>query len=309
MKKLLLLTVLLAALVCVGSQAAADTITCPITADVYIDQGTPAGNFNIKTRVLISWHSTKGIARGLLKFNIPEGLQAAGITSAVMHVSKNSTGGVGVQSNVSIYALNSVFDETAETWNTHSGGDYDSSVGSSGTLPMWTTEITQATLDLTTLLTGNLDKVRDNGILIKITNESGTNVNQNFASKEEINEAPYFDPYLEITYTSGTAISLVDFNAIAGSNSVNLTWSTASETDNAGFNIYRAGADGEFVKINAEIIPAQGTATSGAAYSFVDDAARNRQTYSYKLEDVDLSGAITTHGPIQATPRFIYLFK
>ena len=170
-------------------------------------------------------------------------------------------------------------------------------------------EITQATLDLTTLLTGNLDKVRDNGILIKITNESGTNVNQNFASKEEVDVAPYFDPYLEITYTPGTLISLVDFNATAGSNSVKLTWSTASEIDNAGFNIYRAGVDGEFVKINAEIIPAQGTSANGAAYQFVDNDVQNRQTYSYKLEDVDLNGAATIHGPVQATPRFIYLFK
>ena len=41
MKKLLLLTILLATLVFVGSQAVADTITCPTTADVYIDQGSP----------------------------------------------------------------------------------------------------------------------------------------------------------------------------------------------------------------------------------------------------------------------------
>ena len=69
------------------------------------------------------------------------------------------------------------------------------------------------------------------------------------------------------------------------------------------------GADGEFVQINAEIIPAQGTAASGAAYQFVDSDVQNRQTYSYKLEDVDLNGAATQYGPKTATPRFIYLFK
>ena len=63
------------------------------------------------------------------------------------------------------------------------------------------------------------------------------------------------------------------------------------------------------MKINAEIIPAQGTAASGAAYQFVDSGAQNRQTYSYKLEDVDLNGAATQYGPVTATPRFIYLFK
>ena len=56
-----------------------------------------------------------------------------------------------------------------------------------------------------------------------------------------------------------------------GNHSVTLIWVTETEIDNAGFNIYRAGADGEFVKINAEMIPAQGTAASGATYQFVDN--------------------------------------
>jgi hypothetical protein len=32
---------------------------------------------------------------------------------------------------------------------------------------------------------------------------------------------------------------------------------------------------------------------------------KNRQTYYYKLEDIDLSGTSTLHGPISATPRLI----
>ena len=74
-----------------------------------------------------------------------------------------------------------------------------------------------------------------------------------------------------------------------------------------GFNIYRAGADGVFVKINAEIIPAQGTSASGAAYQFVDSSVQNRQTYSYKLEDVDLNGTATQHGPVHGNPA-VHLF-
>jgi hypothetical protein len=106
-----------------------------------------------------------------------------------------------------------------------------------------------------------------------------------------------------------TAITLSSFNAKPGNGSVTLNWITETEIDNAGFNIYRAGADGVFVKINDELIPAQGNAASGADYQFVDSTVQNRQTYTYKLEDVDLSGAATMHGPVQATPRFIYLFQ
>ena len=118
-----------------------------------------------------------------------------------------------------------------------------------------------------------------------------------------------FDMGAYETYNPATVIELSSFTATPSNGKVILKWSTASEIDNAGFNIYRAGADGEYVKINAEIIPAQGTSASGAAYQFVDNGVQNRQTYSYKLEDVDLSGAATMHDPVQATPRFIYLFK
>jgi len=104
-----------------------------------------------------------------------------------------------------------------------------------------------------------------------------------------------------------TLITLSSFDAIPGSQKVSLTWATESEIDNAGFNIYRAEENGEFVQINDEIIPAQGSATSGATYEFVDEDVQNRTTYSYKLEDVDANGVSTMHGPKSATPRLIYL--
>ena len=65
-----------------------------------------------------------------------------------------------------------------------------------------------------------------------------------------------------------TAITLLYFKAKAnGDGSVSLTWATATEVDNAGFNIYRAGsAGGQYAKVNATLIPARGSATSGARY-------------------------------------------
>lgn len=307
-KKLLSVMLMLTAVVMLSTQAIADTITCPTTADVYIDQGSPTTNFNNKTRVLVSWHATKGIARGLLKFDIPSDIEASNIESAIMHVSKNSTAGAGVQITVSVYALNSFFGEATETWNTHSGGDYDTSVVSNGTLPSWTTEITQATLDVTTLLAGNLNKVRNNGILIKITDESGTNVNQNFASKEDVD--PYFDPYLEIVCKTTTAVTLASFDATPGSGAVTLNWQTGDETDNFGFNIYRSQTeDGEYITINDSSIISKAETGSGASYVFVDENVYNRQTYFYMLEDIDTKGQTTLHGPVSATPRLIFLFK
>ena len=86
-----------------------------------------------------------------------------------------------------------------------------------------------------------------------------------------------------------------------------MVWETKSEIDNAGFNIYRAESeDGEYVKINDNLILAAGSPTEGASYKFVDGDVNNRKTYYYKLEDIDLNGVSTMHGPVSATPRLIY---
>lgn len=101
-----------------------------------------------------------------------------------------------------------------------------------------------------------------------------------------------------------TAISLVSFAAKAGNDgSITLTWETATEVDNAGFNIYRARTkDGTYKKINATLIPAQDNATSGASYSYVDTPP-SKGTYYYKLEDIDNNGVSTMHGPEKVRVR------
>ncbi len=104
-----------------------------------------------------------------------------------------------------------------------------------------------------------------------------------------------------------TLIELFELNASASNRSAVITWTTKSEIDNAGFNIYRAESeDGEYVKINDNLIPAAGSPTESASYKFVDGDVNNRKTYYYKLEDIDLNGVSTMHGPVSATPRLIY---
>jgi hypothetical protein len=103
-----------------------------------------------------------------------------------------------------------------------------------------------------------------------------------------------------------TLITLSSLTARASNGRVKIEWVTESEIDNAGFNIWRAEAeDGEYVKLNDEIISAKGYATDGAKYIFTDTIAKNRKTYFYKLEDVDFAGVSTFHGPVSATPKFL----
>jgi len=104
-----------------------------------------------------------------------------------------------------------------------------------------------------------------------------------------------------------TLITLSSFTATPSNHRVILDWTTSSEIDNAGFNLYRAESeDGEYVKINSSLILAKGSPTEGASYQFIDKNVQNRKMYLYKLEDIDLSGKSMFHDPVLAIPRGIY---
>jgi hypothetical protein len=110
------------------------------------------------------------------------------------------------------------------------------------------------------------------------------------------------------TTVEPTVIGLVSFEASGKLARIILNWETASEIDNMGFNIYRAeSTDGEYTKINGALIPAKGSATEGASYSFVDWSVEKGKTYYYKLEDIDRSGIATLHGPASAAAKSLYM--
>jgi len=100
-----------------------------------------------------------------------------------------------------------------------------------------------------------------------------------------------------------TAIVLSSFGAAPQSEGIRVTWETAMELQNLGFNLYRGESfTGPWVKLNAALIPAQNPgATFGANYEWLDTAVTPEITYFYRLEDVSTGGASTFHGPVSAT--------
>jgi hypothetical protein len=79
-----------------------------------------------------------------------------------------------------------------------------------------------------------------------------------------------------------------------------IEWSTASELNTVGFNLYRSTEpQGEYILINAELIPASEDAWTGAEYSFVDSGLTPGVTYYYMLEDLDATGQRSKNGPIE----------
>ena len=96
-------------------------------------------------------------------------------------------------------------------------------------------------------------------------------------------------------------IELDQFSAASQRDQIIIAWTTLSEIDSAGFNLWRSeSGNGKYIRINPGTIEAAGGATLSAGYSYADNTARPGITYYYKLEDIDNSGVSTFHGPISA---------
>ena len=100
---------------------------------------------------------------------------------------------------------------------------------------------------------------------------------------------------------SPLAVTLADFSAAAGGDHVALNWSTVSEIDNTGFNLYRSTSAGSARELLAFVPSVAPGSAQGAAYSYTDRAVVAGQTYFYWLEAVDLAGAMSLHGPVEVT--------
>ena|GEM_PF-430558 len=110
-----------------------------------------------------------------------------------------------------------------------------------------------------------------------------------------------------VTVLSPSLVKMFKMDATQSKNVANITWSTSFEQDNLGFFIWRQDASGNRTKIAPHIIAGsallnKGHFTGGRSYRFVDKTAP-AGFVQYYIEDVDLKGAHTLHGPV--TPRLV----
>jgi len=103
------------------------------------------------------------------------------------------------------------------------------------------------------------------------------------------------------------AVILSRFEGEVEGHSVVLRWQTIMETNTAGFVLYRAetsasgrGLAGDYERISG-LIPAAGTELQGASYRFVDGRVKPGRTYWYRLEDINMQGGASQHGPLSVT--------
>ena len=82
-------------------------------------------------------------------------------------------------------------------------------------------------------------------------------------------------------------------------------WSTASEVDNFGYDVYRGtSAEGPFERLTKDPVPGAGTTDEPQKYSFVDETIDPYVTYFYYVESISLAGEREKFTPvIQAKPK------
>jgi hypothetical protein len=95
-------------------------------------------------------------------------------------------------------------------------------------------------------------------------------------------------PFVVFGSTAPIPVELTSFAAVVQENDVVLNWSTATETNNQGFEVQRSSNTSEFVKVG--YVAGHGTVTEAQSYTFSD---KNLEvgSYSYRLKQVDFDGA------------------
>jgi len=84
-----------------------------------------------------------------------------------------------------------------------------------------------------------------------------------------------------------------------------IKWSTASEVDNFGFDVFRGdSAEGPFERINEDTIEGAGTVDEPQSYRFVDDTIDPHRTYYYYVESISMDGVRERFTPVgKAGPK------
>ncbi|HLP17639.1 MAG TPA: GEVED domain-containing protein [Bacteroidota bacterium] len=94
------------------------------------------------------------------------------------------------------------------------------------------------------------------------------------------------------TVGGGLPVELTKFTALCRDHRVRLAWSTATESNNYGYEVERASNGGAFIRIG--FVPGSGSSAVAREYSFLD-ASPGCGTIRYRLKQIDRNGSFAYH--------------
>ncbi len=100
-------------------------------------------------------------------------------------------------------------------------------------------------------------------------------------------------------------VQLTAFTATPEADKIVLKWTTQSEVNNLGFEVYRSGEEtGAYAMVasfeNTPALQGGGNSNTAREYTYEDAIISNGGTYWYQIADVDYQGVRTFHGPVSA---------
>ncbi len=119
-----------------------------------------------------------------------------------------------------------------------------------------------------------------------------------------INNVSSFSDWTAGAASQPTAVRLEAMQASRYDNGALIEWQTGFEADNLGFNVYRE-ISGRRELVNTELLAGSALVTGRAAllagrrYALWDGGGNQDSEISYYIEDIDLNGKTTLHGPVK----------
>ncbi len=111
-------------------------------------------------------------------------------------------------------------------------------------------------------------------------------------------------------------VTLTEFTGYEHHGQIVLQWTTESEIENMGFNIYRAAFDSTQkmasqppVLLNRDIIRGAGSSTIKHVYQYTDEKVRLNKSYIYILENVDYSGDVSRSAPLRIDSKAVNIYQ
>jgi hypothetical protein len=99
---------------------------------------------------------------------------------------------------------------------------------------------------------------------------------------------PLTSAFLYMIYTDIVPVELTSFTAAVVDGSVLLNWTTATETNNRGFEVEKQSGNSNWESIG--FVTGKGTTTEPQSYSFTDNNIANGR-YTYRLKQIDYDGS------------------